>query len=326
MAKLRQNHTPKGDSSPFSGLLTKVGMFAVVIAGLFWVFSQFTGEESTFEEAVEKAEEVLKGGNNNDRDNGQDGPGSPGLPGLSEIMLPTSTTGEVIKHEYYALSYSEEHEQAEWVAYELTREGIQAPNSPRPNNFRPDPKVRKASASKGDYRGSGYDRGHMVPAGDMNFSERAISETFYMSNMSPQIRNFNGGIWRELEENVRDWAYKNRHLYVVSGPILTSGIRETIGLNKVAVPEAYYKILLDLTNPELKAIAFVMPNELSNHPISHFMTTIDEVESLTGIDFFHELFKDKQLEAQLESTFDEDAWPFNQKKFEERLAHWNKRK
>ena len=323
MAKFRQNHTRSAKGWSTSGMMTKVGLFALIIAGLFWAFSQFTGEGASWEDAVGKAGEVLNDQVDQDYDSG---PGAPGIPKISDRILPTSTTGQVIKHNYYALSYSEEHEQAEWVAYELTRKSIQAPNFPRPDNFRPDPKVRKASASKGDYRGSGYDRGHLVPAGDMSFDERAISETFYMSNMSPQIRNFNGGVWRELEENVRDWAYKFRHLYIVSGPVLTEGIRETIGLNEVAVPDKYYKVILDLSEPEIKAIAFLIPNELSNMHLSRYMTTIDEVEEITGIDFFPDLLRDERLEGELESSFDPDAWPFHESKYQTRLNNWNKRK
>lgn len=291
MAKLRRNHNKGGASG---GLMSKSVVFAAILAGLLYFFR---GEENT----------------NYDRDDTPDNSGQRVEVEFADddYILPTdffpsSTTGEIIKHKYYAMSYSEKHEQPEWVAYELTKESIRVKNVKRSGNFRPDPRVRKASASKADYRGSGYDRGHLVPAGDMAFNKQAMSETFYMSNMSPQIHNFNSGIWRQLEESVRDWAWDNKHLYVVSGPVLTRGILDEIGPNDVSVPEEYYKVILDYTQPGLKGIAFIMPNEVSTKPMMEYAVSIDEVEKITGIDFFTEI--DDEDEAKLESSFDARAW------------------
>lgn len=314
MAKFRQNHTKQSNAS--GGGMIKIGLFAVILAALFWVFNQFSGTPQTLQEAIENADDLFS--------TESDGPKGPSIPSVSEKIFPTSNTGEIVKHEFYALSYSEEHEQAEWVAYELTRENIQAKNVKRTNNFRPDPKVRKASASDRDYRGSGYSRGHLAPAGDMAFSEEAMSQSFYMSNMSPQIINFNGGAWRELEECVRDWAYKFKRVYVATGPVLTRGIRETIGDNRVSVPDEYYKVIVDIDDPEIKAIAFLMPNEKSTKPLMEYAVSIDEIEEITGIDFFPKLLDDR-LEAKLESQFDTDLWPTSEKRYQQRLKHWNKR-
>lgn len=322
MANFRKNHN-KNTSSATGGMATKIGLFVAILGALFWGFNQFTGSGGDMSDALEQAEDILKG--KSPKTGTDSGPGSPGTPTVPGNMLPTSTTGQVINHEFYSLSYNEEHEQAEWVAYELTKESLIVPNVERTGNFRPDPKVSKASASDRDYRGSGYDRGHMAPAGDMAFSTNAMSQTFYMSNMSPQIRNFNGGIWRELEENVRDWAYQNKHLYVITGPVLRGPMRERIGPNGVSVPDKYYKVILDYTEPEAKAIAFLMSNEISYQPLHKYAVTIDEVEEVTGIDFFHELLDDT-TEEQLESSFDIRKWKFNSKKFEMRKDSWNKRR
>ncbi|MFK7809253.1 MAG: DNA/RNA non-specific endonuclease [Saprospiraceae bacterium] len=322
MAKFRKNHS-KASASSSNGMMVKFGLFGAIVVGLIWGFNQFMGEGGDVNEAMEQAADILNGKAPSSKDN--DGPGSPGIPTVPGNMLPTSTTGQIVNHEFYSLSYNEAHEQAEWVAYELTKESLIVPNVKRTGNFRPDPKVRKASASDRDYRGSGYDRGHMAPAGDMAFSETAMSQTFYMSNMSPQIRNFNGGIWRELEETVRDWAYKNRHLYVVTGPVLRGQMREQIGPNKVSVPDKYYKVILDYTKPGYKAIAFLMSNEISYQPIGKYAVTIDEVEEVTGIDFFPELL-DEETEERLESQFDLEDWKFNGKKFQLRNDKWNKRR
>jgi endonuclease G len=116
--------------------------------------------------------------------------------------LPTSK-GNIVEHTFYSLSYIEKYEQAEWVAYNISDEQLKKPNVKRTDWFETDPKVITGSAKHSDYKGSGYTRGHLVPAGDMAFEELAMKETFFMSNMSPQIRSFNNGIWRELEEQSR---------------------------------------------------------------------------------------------------------------------------
>jgi len=237
------------------------------------------------------------------------------------FYLPTTQNGKIVLHSYYALSYDEKHEQAEWVAYELTKSSLRVKNVKRTNNFRPDPKVGSKSAGDNDYRGSGYDRGHMAPAGDMAFNEKAMSETFFMSNISPQVRAFNQGIWRELEELIRDWAYDDNHLYIVTGPIFGNS-RDHVGYNKVTIPDAYFKVILDLAEPEKKAIGFIIPNEVSYERLDKFATSIDEVESQTGFDFFPELLEDN-LEAELESQFNMKKWPTEEKKFKVRKDKWN---
>ena len=310
MAKFRFNHEKekgKGRGGG-GGLFSKSAVFAAIVAGLFYLFNQGyeDGSQATKNDGQRIEIDFADGDYN-----------------LPEEFFPTSTTGEIVQHTYYAMSYNEEHEQPEWVAYELTKENIQAKNVKRSGNFRPDPRVAKGSASKSDYKHSGYDRGHLVPAGDMNFNKKAMSETFYMSNMSPQIKNFNGGIWRELEENVRDWAYRNEHLYIVSGPVLTKPIREQIGGNKVSVPEEYYKVILDYTGREQKAIAFLMPNEKSNKRIMDHAVSIDEVERVTGIDFFPNM--DEADESKLEANFDPKKWTVDRRKEEDRIEKWNNR-
>ena len=110
----------------------------------------------------------------------------------------------------------------------------------RSDNFRKDPHVSTESATLSDYKGSGYDRGHIIPAADMKWSPDAMSASFFMSNMSPQDPSFNRGIWKKLEEQVGKWALENSEIYIVTGPVLTDGPYQTIGVNKVAVPKYYY--------------------------------------------------------------------------------------
>jgi endonuclease G len=235
--------------------------------------------------------------------------------------LPSGSNGQLVHHDYYSLSYIEEYEQAEWVAYELTKSSIQVPNVPRSSRYNPDYEVKTRSAFHRDYSNSGFTRGHLAPAGDMAFNEKAMEQSFFMSNMSPQKRKFNNGIWRELEEQTRDWAYKNKKLYIVTGPVLI-GIDDYIGENRVAVPKRFYKVLLDLNGNERKGIGFVMSNEMSNDPLQEFAVSIDSVENLTGLNFFNGLM-DEDLEIELESRLNLKKWKFSNDRFRQRVDKWN---
>ena len=216
-------------------------------------------------------------------------------------------TDQIIHHSNYTLNYSEQHEQAEWVAYSLTSSQVYG-SVGRTNDFRSDPNVKTGSASLPDYKGSGYDRGHLAPAGDMKSTYTAMSESFYMSNMSPQVPGFNRGIWKKLEGTVRNWAMDNKKVYITTGAVLTASY-PTIGINKVSIPEFYYKVVLDYEQPEIKGIGFILPNQKSNKSLQSWAVSIDEVERFTGIDFFHTLPDD--IEEQIESDAAVNKWSFS---------------
>lgn len=223
----------------------------------------------------------------------------------SDFLYATGKKVEIITHTAYTLGYVEEYEQPAWVAYKLTSKMTSGTNK-REDNFRPDPDVRTGSAIPEDYRGSGYDRGHLAPVADFKQSAKWMDETFFMSNMSPQNNAFNAGIWSDLENKVRSWARAYKKLYVATGPILRKGL-PTIGRrNQVAVPEKYYKVLYDITEPEIKAIGFILKNEGSQEPLESFAVSVDEVERQTGLDFYP-LLPDP-LETQLESSYDAALW------------------
>ena len=228
-------------------------------------------------------------------------------PDANETVYSHSCTTDIVVHSFYALCYSEPHEQASWVAYDLSRTEATRKASDRTDDFRRDPAVPTGSASLSDYRGSGYDRGHLAPAGDMAFSGRAMSESFYLSNMSPQEPSFNRGIWRSLESLVRGWAAEKGHLYVVTGGIFQT-VKGRIGSNRVSVPGHYYKVVLVNQPSVQKAVAFILPNQKGSGPLSRYVTTIDEVERRTGIDFFAAL--PDPVEDELESAVDLSAWSF----------------
>lgn len=238
--------------------------------------------------------------------NGTKGKDSDSLRLFYENYLPGhSRADEIIKHTAYTLCYNENAEQASWVAYKLTSTMCNNNGEERTNNFREDVDVKTGSAIPNDYKKSGYDRGHLCPAGDMGWSEQTMSESFFMSNMSPQLPKFNRGIWKTLESDVRDWAKKNDEIYIVTAGILKDSLK-MIGENKVVVPEYYYKVVLDLHQPQYKAIAFVLPNQGSTKSVFDYAVTIDSVEHLTGIDFFPML--PDSLEHNLESYMNVELW------------------
>lgn len=219
-------------------------------------------------------------------------------------FLPTSTTGQVVHHNHYSLSYSEADEQAEWVAYELKKDHIVNANFKRPY-FEIDPAVKTASAHWRNYKKSGYDRGHLCPAADREFSKEAYNETFLTSNISPQRHDFNAGVWNRLEQKVRSWAKKYDGVYVVTGGVLKDKMG-AIGTESVTVPESFYKIVYDQTGGDVKMVAFLMNHVESSKPLSSFVTSVDQIEKLTGIDFFPEL--DDALEKKLEASDSSNGW------------------
>ncbi len=224
---------------------------------------------------------------------------------LPSYAIPSSTTASVVTHEHFSLSYSERYEQAEWVAYVLKKQHLTYDDRKRPY-FVEDPKVKTKSADWRNYKGSGYDRGHLCPAGDRRFSEQAYNETFYTSNISPQNRDFNAGIWNRLEMQVRRWAKKKGALFVITGGVLEDGL-EQIGEEDVDVPRYYYKIVATGNETAIKAVAFLIEGKESSQPLDRFVVPIDELEKRTGIDFFHEL--PDTIEARFESTADLEGWP-----------------
>jgi endonuclease G, mitochondrial len=209
---------------------------------------------------------------------------------------------ELIEHPGFMLVYSEAHEQAFWVGYELTKERTEGPFE-RTDRFLEDPKVSTGSAKNADYSGSGYDRGHLAPAADLAWSEESMKASFYFSNMSPQLPGFNRGVWKRLEELVRDWAKSHDHIYIVTGPVLNTTDLPTIGENAVAVPRYYYKVIIDYTEPEWAGIGFVLENASSSLPLHNFAVSIDSVQRLTGLDFFQFLPDTTETRLEAENCF-----------------------
>lgn len=190
-----------------------------------------------------------------------------------------------------------------WTAYRLTGAKLADPKAARSNDFRPDPQIPE-SAQLEDYRGSGYSRGHMVPAADMKGSVQEMSETFLLTNIVPQDSRNNSGAWNRIEQKVRALATAESSLYVYTGAFCSPDAEvRTVGANRVRVPDFLFKVVLDETPPR-KAIAFLSPNRDVRDRPRQLAVTVDAVEALTGLDFFRGLPDEDALEAQLDLS----AW------------------
>ncbi|MDF1573686.1 MAG: DNA/RNA non-specific endonuclease [Bacteroidales bacterium] len=224
-----------------------------------------------------------------------------------ETAFPRAPTADtILSYAGFRLAYNEEYEQAAWVAYVLTREEIEQGDIDRTDDFRSDTSILTGSATPEDYRGSGFDRGHLAPAGDMKWSREAMSQSFLMSNMSPQLPAFNRGIWRRLETEVRNWAVEKDSLYVVTGPVFTAG-DSLIGENQVGVPAYYFKVLVDLSPPGHDMIAFLLPHAGSSEDLLQFAIPVDSLEQLSGYDFFSGA-PDQEVITWLEKQINPGNW------------------
>ncbi|MDC5822850.1 DNA/RNA non-specific endonuclease [Vibrio europaeus] len=215
-----------------------------------------------------------------------------------DVGLPSEQPDQVLCRDGYAVGYNFQTKNADWVAYHITAESVNA-SFKRSNSFKEDSELPDyARSTLADYSGSGYDRGHLAPSATMDFSQDSMKQSFLMSNMSPQLPGFNRVGWRILEEHVRDLANEYNELYVVTGPIY-QGNESTIG-NNVIIPSAFYKVVLDPAFNE--AIAFIVPHrDVSSSELASFVTTIDAVEQQTGLDFFSLIADntEESMEAQL---------------------------
>ncbi len=224
-------------------------------------------------------------------------------------LLPQNYEYSAMSHKYYGFAYSPKLKGSYWVAYILTAKMVKNKKVDRDDEeFTKDPLLSENYALSSDYYGSGYDRGHMCPAGDMHFNQTAMSECFYMTNIDPQKAGLNRGIWRELEEQVRDWAVDNDSLYIVVGAVYVKNPKK-IGKNKVAVPSILYKVVADISQKDgYKAIAFVFKNK--DYPddadFMDYAISVDSLEHLTGIDFFAN-FQNEDVEK-IETNLDKNLW------------------
>ena len=222
----------------------------------------------------------------------------------SQDLKPLGVYDNLISHNYYSFSYSDQHKQAEWVYYKLNASQLN-PTVKRKNNFRKDPKVIKNSADLKDYKSSGYDRGHLAPAADMKYNSNSMSESFYLSNVSPQLPSFNRGIWKRIEKQIREWSYMYGELIVITGPVLECENFGKIGTNSVTIPKWYYKVVIDPYNYK-RNLAILIENTSSSNSVKSYVITIDQLEEFSGIDFFYRL--PDLIEESFESSKSLNLW------------------
>lgn len=221
-------------------------------------------------------------------------------------QLTANRSQQIIEHFAYTVSYNHDWLIPNWVAYELTNHEASG-ELPRSKHFLPDPLVLGEPVVTKDYSNSGYDRGHMAPAGDMKWSEQAMRESFYMTNICPQNHSSNAGDWKDLEEFARDLARQYKSIYICCGPIVTDA-SNTIGIQRhIVVPQYFYKVFLRYkADGSWTSIGFILPNAAGNRPLMTYMHSVNEVEQLTGIDFFYNL--PDSIEKIIESELTPADW------------------
>lgn len=212
----------------------------------------------------------------------------------------------IITYNGYSVKYDEEARIPAWVAYELTAEEANGTIGRSGKNFRPDDKVTVVQADNYDYRGTGWSRGHMAPAGDFKWDDGAMWDTFYYTNCCPQDEKLNNGSWNVLENKVRTWARQFGSIYVVTGPIIGQNQGGKIGAHGIVVPDAFFKALLTYSDESYHGIAFMMFNNSTPQKLSKSYLSINDLEKITGVDFFPEL--DDSIEEKVEENVNPNHW------------------
>lgn len=215
---------------------------------------------------------------------------------------------QLLKRVGYTTSYNQKTLNPNWVAWHLTAEHTEGSCSRKGIYYAEDHEACGVRQKLEDWKGrtEGLDHGHMCPAADNKWSEEAMKQTFLLTNMCPQNHDLNGGDWEYLESRCRGWARHYGDVYIVAGPIFYNSSYQTMGANKVGIPDAFFKVILCMKGKSPKALGFIYPNEGTHHPLDYYLLTVDEVEQQTGIDFFFNLPDD--IEERVESQSDLSKW------------------
>ncbi|NDV81403.1 DNA/RNA non-specific endonuclease [Bacteroides sp. 51] len=234
-------------------------------------------------------------------------PSIPRIIDYTDLEYPVSYSSQpeqIIFHTGHTVSYNKNWKIPNWVSYELTIDETMGEEK-RHDKFIPDPFIKEGTVTTGDYRNSGYDRGHMAPAADLKWSNASMKESFYLSNICPQHPKLNQRRWKDLENKVREWAIADSAIIVICGPIVNNSPK-CIGINKVAVPHGFFKVILSPFKESPKAIGFIFDNEHCTAPLHSHVVSIDSVEVVTGLDFFSPL--PDEVEDLLEAYVDTAYW------------------
>ena len=279
----------KSHSSQRLGCIIAVIVLIPICYGLYLYYQQYSVQHSSSQNQTETSV-------------------SRPIPSGKDLEIPVSSVPrqeQIIHHNGYTVSYNKDLKIPNWVSYELTRQETKGKEK-RSDNFIADPLVKGTIATNADYARSGYDKGHMAPAADMKWSPEVMKESFYFSNMCPQHPQLNRRGWKNLEEKIRDWAIADSAIIIICGPIINQSSR-TIGKNKVAVPERFFKVVLSPFVKPVRGIGFLFNNRQSVEPLSTYAVTIDSIEKLTNMDFFSPL--PDEIENEVEANADYYQWP-----------------
>lgn len=222
--------------------------------------------------------------------------------GLDIVITPSAVESKEYQYEGFRLSFNQHNRTPNWVAWELLDSETDGP-AKRHNKFWQDTNV-EGCPSTNDYKSSGYDRGHMCPAADQKWSQKAMDDCFVMANMCPQDHSLNSGAWNTLENKERNWAQRDSAIMIIAGPIYETSDKTTIG-NGVLVPSAFFKVLLAPYIEKPRAIAFVYPNMSAPGNMQNYVMTVDDLEKMTGYDFFSALPDDMESEVESVASFRE---------------------
>lgn len=279
----------KSHSSQRLGCIIAVIVLIPICYGLYLYYQQYSVQHSSSQNQTETSV-------------------SRPIPSGKDLEIPVSLIPrqeQIIHHKGYTVSYNKDLKIPNWVSYELTRQETKGKEK-RSDNFIADPLVKGTIATNADYARSGYDKGHMAPAADMKWSPEVMKESFYFSNMCPQHPQLNRRGWKNLEEKIRDWAIADSAIIIICGPIINQSSR-TIGKNKVAVPERFFKVVLSPFVKPVRGIGFLFNNRQAVEPLSTYAVTIDSIEKLTNMDFFSPL--PDEIENEVEANADYYQWP-----------------
>ena len=224
--------------------------------------------------------------------------------GLME--LPAIRSNDVVLvYNGFVVNYNTSRLIPNWVAYELTADEVVG-EVPRAKGFSMDLDYKDHQAMREDYSNTGWDKGHMAPAGDMKWSQTAMFESFFLTNICPQNHDLNSKDWHTLEKLVRDWALKYGGVWVVCGPYVYANTYGTIGERKVVVPDGFYKAVLRKEGRDYKSIAFVFENNSNRQPVQNAVISVNDVEALIGYDLFTNL--NDKVEERVEAEANWNEW------------------
>lgn len=227
---------------------------------------------------------------------------------MNRVGLPSYTSDDIVlNRSFYSTAFSKTHCEAKWVMWALTPDMLGAKGSRYPFVADSDLKNYDYRVEKSDYDGSGYSRGHMMPAADCKFSTVASMECALMSNICPQTMKMNSGCWNSLESRCREWAHTEDTIYIVCGPVYYHKTPKKIGReHRLDVPDAFFKIVLSMRKGHEKMIGFVMGNTENPEKMQNTLCTVADIEAETGIVFFPNL--NPKFKARLDNESALSQW------------------